>query len=124
MPDWKKRRKCLVCPYGGHVEAGVEHVRCDACRADHARGKAADAQWDRRARRRADREDQRRREGWAYVPDRQVRPRDRTPTWDRHGNEVDDTPRLTPTETRRLRLLLEELDRVVAQVRDALEPPR
>ncbi len=125
MPNWETRRPCPRCPYDGWVTPGVKHVRCDECRADHARGKAADAQWDRRARRRAERADERRRRGFYVEPlDGQIRPRERTPTWDQFGNDIDDVPRLTPTETRRLRAMLEQLDRAVAEALDALGPER
>lgn len=92
MVDWNQRRTCPGCPYGGSVEPGVRHTRCDACRADHTRAKAADAQWDRRARKRAEVADRRRREGRVVMPDPQVRPRKRTPTWDQYGREVHSSP--------------------------------
>lgn len=122
--DWNQRRKCLGCPYGGSVEPGVRHVRCDDCRKDHTRAKAADAQWDRRARKRAEADDRRRREGRVLLNDPQVRPRVRTPAWDQYGHEVAPTPRLTPTEAQALRVALDDLDRAVRQVRKALDPRR
>lgn len=122
--DWNQRRKCPGCPYGGSVAPGVRHTRCDACRADHTRAKAADAQWDRRERKRTEADDRRRREGRVFMPDPQVRPRTRTPAWDQYGREVQPTPRLTPTEAQALRVALDDLDRAVRQVRKALDRRR
>ncbi len=123
MPDWSKRRKCPGCPADGWVEPGVEHTRCDACRESHRKSKEADAQWDRRARRRAEKNAERVRKGQPAWPDSQVRPRERTPDWDRYGREVPGTPRLTPTQAQALRYALDRLDQAVAGVRAALDPP-
>ena len=123
MAEGERRRSCPDCPYGGWTEAGARHIRCDRCRADHARAKAADAQWDRRARKRAEAVERRRREGRAVTPDLLVRPRARTPAWDQFGREIGTVPRLTPLQAQALRGALDRLDRAVADVRKALDPP-
>lgn len=124
MVDWDKRRRCPGCPHGGSVEPGVRHTRCDRCRADHTRAKAADAQWDRRARKRAAADAAREAKGFRPYGDAHIRPRRRTPTWDQYGVEVPAAPRLTPTEAQALRAALDDLELAVARVRKALDPPR
>ena len=55
------------------------------------------------------------------MPDPQVRPRVRTPTWDQYGREIPPSPRLTPSEAQALRAALDDLQRAVARVRKALD---
>ena len=124
MAERERRRGCQDCPYGGWAEPGSQHVRCARCRADHARAKAADAQWDRRARRRAEANDRRRRLGLTVADESLIRPRERTPAWDQFGREIGPSPRLTPSQAETLRGALDRLDRAVADVRRALDPPR
>lgn len=124
MADWDERRRCPGCPYDGTVDPGVRHIRCAGCRKDHTRAKAADAQWDRRARKRAADDAARRAKGLKPYGDAHIRPRRRTPTWDQYGREVRTPSRLTPAEAQDLRDALDALGRAVAQVRRALDPPR
>lgn len=123
MAQWWQERGCATRGCDGTVDAGVRHVRCDPCRRVHQLGKDADAAWDRRARRRAEINDRRVREGLLPYPDQQATTtRVRTPNWDRHGNETDETPRLTARQAADLRRALDGLDRAVTEVRRALGP--
>ena len=114
------RRPCLECPYGGLTEPGSPHVRCLRCRREHATAKAADAQWDRRARNRQQVNDRRRRDGYPEFVDQLVRPRERTPSWDQRGRPVAGPPRLTALQAQDLRHALADLIRAANAVHAAL----
>lgn len=112
---------CLDCPKRpkGVVAPGVRHVRCDDCRRQHRTDKAADAQWDRRQRER-DAQDRRRAAlGYGPANDPLVRPRKRTPSWDRYGREVG-TPHTSEVDLPALRAALAQLDVATKRVRTLL----
>ena len=104
---------CPDCRYSGRAAPGSRHVRCDQCRADHQRGKAADAQWDARQRKRDAVNDRRARQGLAPYVDRRVRTRARTPSWDRSGNEV---AAVAPLTTWDLRAMQATVDRMAGEL--------
>lgn len=113
---------CLDCPYG-NVSLPGPHVRCQRCRDDHRTGKAADAQWDVRQRRRDERNARRTRQGLFLYNDRRVRDRDRdrTPSWDRNGRVLREPPALSNHELAEIRRALDVLDKATAAMRAALE---
>jgi len=111
---------CLDCPYGA-VSLPGPHVRCQQCRDDHRTGKAADAQWDARQRRRDAVNDRRVRQGLFPYNDLRVRDRERTPSWDRHGRVLREPPRLTAHDVAEIRRALDGLDKATAAMRAALE---
>lgn len=111
---------CAECPYG-NVSVPGPHVRCQRCRDDHKTGKAADAQWDARQRRRDAVNDRRVRQGLFPYDDRRVRDRQRTPSWDRNGRVMREPPRLTAHDLAEIRRALDGLDKATAAVRVSLK---
>lgn len=117
-------RDCLRCPRKGKVEKGKRSVRCKKCREDHAKAKAADAQWDRRQRKRDEANDRRTRLGYRAARDPLVRPRKRTEDWDQYGRPVLDTPRLTPAQMRAVHAAADDVQTALNALRRALRPGR
>lgn len=110
---------CLDCPYDGDVAAGSRSVRCQRCRKEHQRGKAADAQWDKRQRERLFREQRSGRRD--DVAERRVRPRVRTPSWDVDGRPLQLPIALPNRHEQTLRQALASLEWATENVRAALK---
>ena len=111
---------CLDCPYGAPSLPGP-YVRCQRCRDDHKTGKAADAQWDLRQRKRDAVNARRARQGLFLYINPRVRDRDRTPSWDRYGRVLREPPRLTAHNLTEIRLALDSMDKAIAAMRDSLK---
>ena len=111
---------CLECPYGAVSLPGA-YVRCQRCKDDHKAGKAADAQWDARQRKRDAVNARRVRAGLFPYDDPRVRDRERTPSWDRYGRALREPPRLTAHDLAEIRLALDGMDKATAAMRAALK---
>ena len=110
---------CRDCPFGALSLPG-SYVRCQQCRNDHKAGKAADAQWDARERRRESMLARRARQGRHSNPGPPPRPREHTPSWDQYGRVIPKQIEMTPNDLEAIKLIITMMEKSIILLRTAL----